>query len=109
MVWVGMEDTYPQHPTGFTCIMCGGIAVVENKGTYLCAVHAIEAMSDESAVERDLPGVSRMLSHANPVDLSHGGEVRSAGSTFCREHPVPLRCRPLLHHRLACSHAARRH
>ncbi len=44
MFEVGMEDTYPQHPTGYTCTVCGGDAVVDTDGTYLCAVDAIAAM-----------------------------------------------------------------
>ncbi|MEN8234654.1 MAG: hypothetical protein ABFR89_06990 [Actinomycetota bacterium] len=39
-----MEDTYPQHPTGHTCTLGGGVAVVEIDGTYLCANDAVEAM-----------------------------------------------------------------
>ncbi len=33
-----------QHATGYTCRMCGGVAVVDIDGGYLCAEHAIEAM-----------------------------------------------------------------
>ncbi|HZJ47639.1 MAG TPA: hypothetical protein VFD97_01225 [Acidimicrobiia bacterium] len=33
-----------QHATGYTCRMCGGDAVVDIDGDYLCAEHAIEAM-----------------------------------------------------------------
>ena len=40
-----MEDTLAQHPTGFVCQTCDGVAVVDmDNGIYLCAVHAIEAM-----------------------------------------------------------------
>jgi len=40
-----------QHPTGFICYICEGIAVVELEGQYLCAEHAIEAMT---SIEIDL-------------------------------------------------------
>jgi len=39
-----MEGTNRQHATGYTCLMCGGVAVVNIDGGYLCAEHAIEAM-----------------------------------------------------------------
>lgn len=40
-----------QHPTGFVCRICDGIAVVELDGEFLCAEHAIEAMT---TIEIDL-------------------------------------------------------
>ena len=48
-----MEGIYSQYPTGFTCDVCGGIAVVDidDGGHYLCAPHAIEPM-----MEIDLTG-----------------------------------------------------
>jgi hypothetical protein len=39
-----MEGMGKQHATGYTCHMCGGVAVVDIDGHYLCARHAIEAM-----------------------------------------------------------------
>ncbi len=48
---VGMEGTNTQHPTGFICRICEGVAVVEIDGDYLCAAHAIEAMT---TIEIDL-------------------------------------------------------
>jgi hypothetical protein len=39
-----MEGTNTQHATGYTCHECGGIAVVDIDGHYLCARHAIETM-----------------------------------------------------------------
>jgi hypothetical protein len=33
-----------QHATGCTCLLCGGDAVFDIDGGYLCARHAIEAM-----------------------------------------------------------------
>jgi hypothetical protein len=46
-----MEGTTTQHPTGFVCRICDGVAVVELNGEYLCATHAIEAMT---TIEIDL-------------------------------------------------------
>ena len=40
----GMEGMDTQHATGFTCSICGGIAVVDVDDGYLCATHAIEAL-----------------------------------------------------------------
>jgi len=48
---LGMEGTNTQHPTGFICRICEGVAVVELDGDYLCAAHAIEAMT---TIEIDL-------------------------------------------------------
>ncbi len=46
-----MEGMSTQHPTGFVCHICEGIAVVELEGKYLCAEHAIESMT---TIEIDL-------------------------------------------------------
>ena len=50
-MFLGMEGTNTQHPTGFICRVCEGVAVVELDGEYLCAGHAIEAMT---TIEIDL-------------------------------------------------------
>ena len=48
-----------QHPTGFICYICEGIAVVELEGRYLCAEHAIEAMTSiEIDLRDEQPAVS---------------------------------------------------
>jgi hypothetical protein len=39
-----MEGMGKQHVIGYTCLLCGGVAVVDIDGGYLCAAHAIEAM-----------------------------------------------------------------
>ena len=41
-----MEGIYTQYPTGFSCDVCDGIAVidVDDGDHYLCAAHAIEPM-----------------------------------------------------------------
>jgi hypothetical protein len=44
MLAAGMEGMNTQHATGYTCLLCGGVAVVDIDGGYLCARHAIEAM-----------------------------------------------------------------
>ena len=44
MLVAGMEGMNRQHATGYACLMCGGVAVVDIEGSYLCAAHAIEAM-----------------------------------------------------------------
>jgi hypothetical protein len=44
MLAVVMEGMDTQHATGYTCLLCGGVAVVNIDGGYLCAAHAIEAM-----------------------------------------------------------------
>jgi hypothetical protein len=36
-----MEGMNTQHATGYTCLLCGGVAVVDIGGGYLCARHAI--------------------------------------------------------------------
>ena len=76
MVLLGMEDAYSQHPTGYTCTVCGGIAVVDTDDTYLCAVDAIAAMSGASGSRSDTPLVAGP-ERAVLVDLTDVGEVRS--------------------------------
>jgi hypothetical protein len=48
-----MEGIYTQHPTGFSCDVCGGIAVidVDDGDHYLCAAHAIEPMMEINVTE----------------------------------------------------------
>jgi len=50
-----MHDTYPQHPTGYHCILCGGIAVMDADGTYLCAPDAISFLGAEIEPESGSP------------------------------------------------------
>ena len=44
----GMEGIYTQYPTGFSCDVCDGIAVVDvdDGDHYLCAAHAIEPVME---------------------------------------------------------------
>lgn len=44
MLAPGMEGMDTQHSTGYTCHECGGVAVVDIDGHYLCAEHAIDVM-----------------------------------------------------------------
>jgi hypothetical protein len=44
MLIPGMEGMNAQHATGYTCHMCGGVAVGDIGDGYLCAAHAIEEM-----------------------------------------------------------------
>jgi hypothetical protein len=54
-----MEGMSTQHPTGFICYICEGIAVVELEGQYLCAEHAIKAMTSiEIDLREEQPAVS---------------------------------------------------
>lgn len=49
----GMEGIYTQYPTGFSCDVCDGIAVVEvdDGDHYLCAAHAIEPVMEINLTE----------------------------------------------------------
>ena len=61
MMWPGMEGMSTQHPTGFICHVCQGIAVVDLDGKYLCAEHAIDAMTIieiDLRVEESVPSVA---------------------------------------------------
>ena len=56
-----MEGMSTQHPTGFICYICEGIAVVDLDGKYLCAEHAIDAMTTieiDLRAEESVPSVS---------------------------------------------------
>ena len=57
-----MEGIYSQYPTGFSCDVCDGIAVVDvNDGeNYLCAAHAIEP-----TMEIDLAGSEPIVAIAS--------------------------------------------
>jgi len=43
-----MEGIYTQYPTGFSCNVCGGIAVVDvdDGDHYLCSAHAIKPVME---------------------------------------------------------------
>lgn len=56
-----MEGMTTQHPTGYICHICEGIAVVELEGTFLCAEHAIKAMT---SIEIDLRAAEPAVSTA---------------------------------------------
>lgn len=56
-----MEGMTAQHPTGYICHICEGIAVVEVEGEFLCAEHAIETMT---TIEIDLRAEKPAVSNA---------------------------------------------
>jgi len=53
MIQSGMEDTYTKHTTGYTCSVCGGDAVAEIVGNYLCGNHAIDYMTLSIDLRKD--------------------------------------------------------
>lgn len=56
-----------QHPTGFICYICDGIAVVELGDEYLCAEHAIDAMTGiEIDLREEQPAVSTVVERTAP-------------------------------------------
>ncbi len=75
MKWVGMRDTYPQHPTGYVCIFCGDIAVMDADGTYLCAPDAIRFVGATIEPESEVP-VSGAFQREPFVDSIDVAEVR---------------------------------
>jgi hypothetical protein len=87
MMLSGMEDINPHYPTGYTCTICGGVAVVDADGTYLCAADAISAMSDDLEVECIEPADAGPP-RAALVDLTDVGEVRSTRARRHRIGPV---------------------
>lgn len=76
MIGVGMEDTYPHTPTGYTCTACGGIADAEVDGIYLCARDALRAMGENPESDGDAPTPAGRESVVL-VDLTGVGEIRS--------------------------------
>ena len=63
-----MEGIYTQYPTGFSCGVCGGIAVVDvdDGDHYLCSAHAIEPL-----MEIDLTG-------DEPIVIIAGGPAHAS-------------------------------
>lgn len=57
MIQSGMEDTYTHHSTGYICTVCGGVAIAEIEGSYLCASHAIDAMTVTIDLRQPEPAV----------------------------------------------------
>jgi hypothetical protein len=73
-----MEGIYTQYPTGFSCDVCDGIAVidVDDGDHYLCAAHAIEPMMEIDLV-RDEP----IVSIADRPALASSASMMGAPST----------------------------
>ncbi len=94
-----MEDTYPQHPTGYVCIFCGDIAVMDADGTYLCAPDAIRFVGAEIEPECELP-VSAELQSEVLVDLIDVGEIRSTSVVNTHSNSPLIRCASGFRHRI---------
>lgn len=76
-----MEDTYTHHSTGYTCTVCGGVAIAEIAGSYLCGGHAIDAMTVTSACEnRNSPSKCEELRAPQAGPPPRVGDTRSAAS-----------------------------
>ncbi len=98
-----MEDTYPQHPTGRICTFCGGIAVVDLDGIYLCAGDAIRSMGVNPESVRRRPVVAGSKP-AVLVDLTDVGEVRSTRTADDRSMSPFARCQAPTRRRRAYGH-----
>jgi len=44
MLTPGLENMSKQHTTGYTCHLCGGVALVDIDGDHICAKRTIEAI-----------------------------------------------------------------
>jgi len=99
----GMEDTYSQPPTGYRCSACGGIAVVDLDGIYLCADDAIRSMGadPEYACDRPVGAGSRPAVLVDPTDV---GEVRSTRTADVRRMSLSERCQSPTRRRRAYGH-----
>ena len=95
MIRVGMEDTHPQHPTRAACTICGGAALVDTDGIYLCARDAVRSMGVTPQSEYDEP-VDGVLKPAVLVDLSDVGKVGSTGTADDKMNATLVwRCSPM--------------
>ena len=74
----GMEGIYTQYPTGFSCDVCDGIAVVEvdDGDHYLCAAHAIKPV-----MEINLTGDEPIVTIADEPAPASNGTMIGAPST----------------------------
>jgi len=74
----GMEGIYTQYPTGFSCDVCDGIAVVDvdDGDHYLCAAHAIEPV-----MEINLTGDEPIVTIADEPAPASNGTMIGAPST----------------------------
>ena len=84
MHWVGMQDTYPQHPTGYVCILCGGIAVMDADGTYLCAPDAISFLGAEIESECGV-----LVRSTRVADIHSNSPLIRCASEFRHRNVVP--------------------
>ncbi len=55
MMPTGMEHIYQQHPTGYSCAVCGGLATTERGTNHLWAAPATETKQPASTTRRSIP------------------------------------------------------
>jgi len=103
---VAMKDTYPQHPTGYVCILCGGIAVMDADGTYLCEPDAIGFLGAEIEPECGTPATLG-AQPARFADLTDVGQVKSKSVAEIRPRSPLIRCASEFHHRNAARRSHR--
>lgn len=99
MIDVDMESTYRHIPTGYICIVCGGIAIMEADGFYLCASHALRSLGASPQSDCDLVRVAD-LQPAAVVDLTNVGEVRSTRVADTHVGSPLIRCASEFRHRI---------
>ena len=95
-----MENTPPQYATGYVCIFCGGIAVLDANGTYLCAPDGIEFLGAEIQPECGAPTCARGQL-AEQVGLSNAGRARSTKVADTHLTSPLIRCASEFRHRNA--------
>lgn len=94
-----MENTYRQSPTGYICTVCGGIAVMDADGFYLCAPDALRSLGVSPEFDCDLVSITD-LQRATVVDLADVGEVRSTRVADTHVGSPLIRCASEFHHRI---------
>ena len=94
-----MENTYRQTPTGYICTVCGGIAVMDTDGSYLCAPDALRSLGVSQESDCDLVN-NPDLQRAAVVDLTDVGEVRSTRVADTHVGSPLIRCAGDFHHRI---------
>lgn len=93
-----MGNTYPQYATGYVCILCGGIAVLDANGTYLCAPDGIEFLGAGTQPECGaLTCATWQL--AEQVDLSNAGRARTTKLADTHLTSPLIRCASEFRHR----------
>jgi len=93
-----MGNTYPQYATGYVCIFCGGIAVLDANGTYLCAPDGIEFLGAEIQPERGALTCAEWQL-VGQVDSSLAGRARSTKVADTHRTSPLIRCASEFRHR----------